>query len=365
MFKLFLQIVTCNQWPKDRDYLPDDFDVIVPQHTTDIYKQELNDRQDLDYGPIRDFHIYSSSKMGAGPGKTECQDTYAVHTKLTPSIYFFAVYDGHGTRGKDISVFVNEHFSNCMRKNIHKIERLAAKEAMTLFFTNTFKAIDNKLQDSRINSASSGTCCNMVLIHREKCYIANVGDSRAVLCRTSSNGHRAETLDLSSDHKPSRPDEKKRILEVGGIIEPIYYQGIPVGPDRVWTHERDAGIAMTRAIGDTRGKKAGLISEPEVKEIDLQVGDRFIIVASDGLWDVMTSEEAVNFVVAYEEDGKPRANAAKALVREGQKRWTKLEEDEESPYRDDITVIVAYPEFHAQSTMADTPIDSPTHSVAA
>jgi len=205
----------------------------------------------------------------------------------------------------------------------------------------------------------------MVLIHREKCYIANVGDSRAVLCRTSSNGHRAETLDLSSDHKPSRPDEKKRILEVGGIIEPIYYQGIPVGPDRVWTHERDAGIAMTRAIGDTRGKKAGLISEPEVKEIDLQVGDRFIIVASDGLWDVMTSEEAVNFVVAYEEDGKPRANAAKALVREGQKRWTKLEEDEESPYRDDITVIVAYPEFHAQSTMADTPIDSPTHSVAA
>jgi serine/threonine protein phosphatase PrpC len=356
MFKLFLQIVTCNQWPKDREYPAEDFDVVVPQHN-DIYKQELNDRHDLDIGPIRDFHIYSSSRMGAGPGKTECQDTYAVHTKLTPSIYFFAVYDGHGIRGKDVSVFVNEQFSNCIRKNANKIERLITKDAITPFFNSAFRAIDNKLQDSRINSSASGTCCNMILISKEKCYIANLGDSRAVLCRT--HGQNFETIDLSTDHKPSRADEKKRVLENGGIIEPIYYQGVPVGPDRVWTHERDAGIAMTRAIGDVRGKKAGLISEPEVMEVDLQVGDRFIVMASDGLWDVMTSEEAVKFVVDYEEDGKPKANAAKALVREGQKRWAKLEENEESPYRDDITVIVAYPEFHSQSTMADSPLDSP------
>jgi len=70
-----------------------------------------------------------------------------------------------------------------------------------------------------------------------------------------------------------------------------------VGPLRVWADDEGPGIAMTRTLGDLQAKKIGLISEPEIESIELNpVTDKFIVIGSDGIWDVMTSAEVVGFV---------------------------------------------------------------------
>jgi len=346
MLKVLLQIVTCNQWPKHKPIKNEEFSfpLMTPEDDT---------RQDPDYNPIKDVQIYGDSLMGCGIGKEECQDSFYIQSRLTPITYFFAVYDGHGSSGKAVSNFVNEQFGICLKINADKIERLIANKCINTFFHHAFRIIEGKLRKSRVNSYTSGTCCNLVLISGGKCFIANLGDSRAVLCR-QVGPQNFKTIDLSQDHKPTRPDEKERILSMGGIIEAMEYEGEVTGPLRVWTKDRDIGIAMTRAIGDSYGKKAGLISDPEITEINLQAGDKFIIIASDGVWDVMTSKEAVDFVLNYGESGKPKQKASKALVQEAQKRWDALEEGEENPYRDDITVVIAYPEFYSSKSSTET-----------
>lgn len=94
------------------------------------------------------------------------------------------------------------------------------------------------------------------------CYISNLGDSRAVLYRVTAREKIA--IELSYDHKPTRPDEKDRILKSGGKIEKLVHDGVPVGPFRVWIDEEGPGIAMTRSLGDLTAKKIGLMAEPEV-----------------------------------------------------------------------------------------------------
>ena len=350
MLKFILQIVTCNQWPKSKPVKNEEF-------SFPLLNVEGDTRQDIGHSPVKNVQIYGDSLMGCGFGKTECQDSYYIQTNLTQNSHFFAVYDGHGSHGKAVSDFVNGQFGLCFKINADKLDKLIVKKCMDSFFQHAFRVIENKLNKSRIDNYTSGTCCNLVLICGGKCFVANLGDSRAVLCR-QVDPQNIKTIDLSSDHKPTRPDEKERVLKMGGVIESTDYEGEVIGPPRVWTKERDIGIAMTRAMGDLYGKKAGLISEPEVNEFSLQSGDRFIIVASDGLWDVMTSKEAVDFVLSFEDSGKPRNQVARALVHEAQKRWDDIEEEEEHPYRDDITVVVAFPEFYITKTNSETPSSS-------
>ena len=96
-----------------------------------------------------------------------------------------------------------------------------------------------------------------------------------------SNG---TAIDMSTDHKPSRVDEKERIEALGGRI--IHY-----GTWRV-----EGVLAVTRAVGDRRLKKY-ITAQPEVRTRRLQSGDEFLILASDGVWDVLSSQQAVDVVV--------------------------------------------------------------------
>ena len=121
---------------------------------------------------------------------------------------------------------------------------------------------------------------------------------------------------MSIDHKPSRPSEKERVLKKGGKIERIVKNGESVGPLRIWADEEGPGIAMSRTLGDLEGKKIGLISEPEIDHFDLKPGDKFVVVASDGVWDVMNSAEVVGYILQCED-----SNPAESLVREARERW--------------------------------------------
>jgi protein phosphatase 1L len=129
-------------------------------------------------------------------------------------------------------------------------------------------------------------------------YIANVGDSRAVLCRGK------KSIGLSSDHKPDREDEQERIESFGGSVVNSENTG--------WIARVNGHLAISRSVGDIRLKDPpqGVTAEPEISELDITPEDQFIILASDGLWDVMTNQESVDLVRKCQDKNK----AAELLV---------------------------------------------------
>ena len=160
--------------------------------------------------------------------------------------------------------------------------------------------------------------------------------------------------DLSHDQVPENKDEKRRITARGGRVERMYdWESMSdgtkykdwYGPYRVWSNRYDfrlPGVAMARSIGDQIAAEVGVTCEPDVEFYDLDVArpgaeDKVLIVASDGVWEFITSKEAVELVAAVKAGGGNPQQAAEALADEAKKRWT-----QEEDVVDDITAIVAY-----------------------
>jgi len=122
--------------------------------------------------------------------------------------------------------------------------------------------------------------------------VANVGDSRAVLCR------RGTAVQLTEDHKPSLPKEEARISAAGGFIAE---NAVPGG--RV-DFRANGDLNLSRALGDLRyktdtsrpGSEQVVSSAPDTTTLRLQAGDEFVLLASDGVWECMGAQEVVNFV---------------------------------------------------------------------
>ena len=107
-------------------------------------------------------------------------------------------------------------------------------------------------------------------------------------------------LEVSIDHKPFRDCERDRIQKSGGKIERSLIDDREVGPLRVWKPDEDLpGIAVTRTFGDLVAHKIGVISDPEMGCKQILPEDKFIIIGSDGVWDVMSSAESVGFLLRY------------------------------------------------------------------
>ena len=104
------------------------------------------------------------------------------------------------------------------------------------------------------------------------------------------------SVDLSRDHKPSDKDEAERIKSKGGRIEAFKDEDNEfIGPQRVWIKEEDIpGLAMSRSFGDQIAASVGVIAEPEIKEYFFNKNDAFFILASDGVWEFLDSNE-VNY----------------------------------------------------------------------
>jgi len=148
---------------------------------------------------------------------------------------------------------------------------------------------------------SAGCTAVAVLVRGTALAVANAGDSRAVLCRAGG-----VALPLTRDHKPTDPDELARIIGAGGFVADGRVNG---------------SLNLSRALGDAEHKQsAGLGPEgqavtavPEVRAATLEAGDAFLLLACDGIWDVMTHQEAVDFVSARLAAGEAPSTAAEAL----------------------------------------------------
>ena len=151
------------------------------------------------------------------------------------------------------------------------------------------------------------------------CFIINLGDSRAVIGVKSQNPqtkNKKSAYQMSTDHKVDKQEEKKRIIASGGIVT-----NDNNGPHRVFSKTEDGpGLAVARTLGDLQGHAIGVSCEPEITYKLMDNEDRFIIIGSDGIWDMLNSAEVVGFVFEkLEQISKDKI--AESLVNEARDRW--------------------------------------------
>ena len=157
----------------------------------------------------------------------------------------------------------------------------------------SYKQVNGLLDKERCSNQGS-TAITALIIHGTL-FVANAGDSRAVL------SHDGVALSLSDDHKPNRPDEYERIIKAGGQV-------IKYGVPRV-----QGVLALSRAMGDFE-LNPYVICDPEVVCKKIENGDQFLILACDGVWDVLSNQEAVDIVRRELSQSDDLTTAANALV---------------------------------------------------
>ncbi|KAL3650115.1 hypothetical protein CASFOL_006518 [Castilleja foliolosa] len=182
-------------------------------------------------------------------------------------------------------------------------------------FLEAFKVMDKELRMyANIDCFCSGTTAVTLVKQGKDVIIGNVGDSRAVL-GTRDKNNLITAVQLTVDLKPNLPAEEARIRKCKGRVFALRDE-----PEvaRVWLPNNNSpGLAMARAFGDFCLKDFGLISVPEISFRRITGEDEFIVLATDGIWDVLSNDEVVKIVGSC----PTRSYAARTLVETAVKAW--------------------------------------------
>ncbi|PPE01943.1 hypothetical protein GOBAR_DD01019 [Gossypium barbadense] len=266
---------------------------------------------------------------------------------------FCGIFDGHGPWGHFVAKKVRESMPSSLLCNWQEtlaqasldpeIDLESDKKHQRFHiwkhsYLRTCAAVDHELEQHRkIDSFYSGTTALTIVRQGDLIYVANIGDSRAVLATTSDDGNLVP-VQLTVDFKPNLPCEfsphSLKLLEREAIKNPYVF-----GVHRVWLPDEESpGLAMSRAFGDYCIKDYGLISVPEVTQRHITCRDQFVVLATDGVWDVVSNQEAVQIVSSTPDKQK----AAKQLVEYAVRAWKKKRKD---IAMDDISAICLF--FHS------------------
>ena len=234
------------------------------------------------------------------------QDSVCVSTKIrgNPNIHFFGVFDGHGQYGSECSNFVKERVVQILCKD-SALSQDPVRAYNAAFFTT-----NDELHKSKIDDSLSGTTAITVLVVGNMLYVANVGDSRAVIA--VKDGNRIIAKDMSNDQTPFRKDECERVKLAGATVMTIDQieghkdPGIQIwgdeesqgnDPPRLWLpNSFYPGTAFTRSVGDSTAEKIGVTAVPEISVLQLTQNHLFFVVASDGVFEFLTSQAIVDMV---------------------------------------------------------------------
>ncbi|MES1906987.1 MAG: hypothetical protein MHM6MM_000193 [Cercozoa sp. M6MM] len=242
--------------------------------------------------------VRAAASLGEIGRRTYMEDSHSMQDCFNgdPKQALFCLYDGHGGR-QTVDCVVRTLPLN-LKHRLDKVSSEAEEEeAVKAAISDVFLHTDGQVR--RRNIMQSGATAVTCLLRHETLFTANVGDSRAVLCR---NG-RAERL--TRDHKPQDPEEAQRVTSVGGFIGRF---------------QRVNGIlAVSRALGDHMLKPA-VSAEPHMTMTRLDAECEYVVLACDGIWDVMDDQDVIDFV---------DKRVAELVAGDGQQQQGKEEEKEE------------------------------------
>jgi serine/threonine protein phosphatase PrpC len=267
------------------------------------------------------------------------QDAYVAHTSYIGSdqVHLFAVFDGHGEDGHKVTEYLKSVFPKELETiTFHYLRGFASTNDVKEGLKSVFLKIQEELcAQLGVDTESSGSTAVVALLIRDDLFCASVGDSRAVLGLKSRPWR---VLPLTRDHKPESPRENARITLKRGRIETKYLPNkAAFGPMRVWLPTRDSpGLAMSRSLGDAEVHEYGVSAEPDVTYRKLRSNDRLLLLASDGIWNFMSNEEAVALSFRFY-DKRDASRAAESLAAEARRRWRL-----EGEAVDDITVVTVF-----------------------
>ncbi|KAE8730320.1 putative protein phosphatase 2C 1 [Hibiscus syriacus] len=263
---------------------------------------------------------------------------------MSEDVTFCGVFDGHGPQGHLVARKVrdalplkllssmhsyrsrqNKSGGSCLKGNSNKMDggdsdkdgvaenrlNCSWREA----FMKSYKAMDKELRSHpKLDCFCSGSTAVTIVKQGPNLFMGYIGDSRAIMGSKDSNGSMV-AIQLTVDLKPDLPREAERIKKCKGRVFAL--QDEPE-VSRVWLPFDDApGLAMARAFGDFCLKEYGVISIPEFSHRLLTDRDQFIVLASDGVWDVLSNEEVIEIVSS----APTQSSAARSLVDSAAREW--------------------------------------------
>ncbi|CAL9037525.1 probable protein phosphatase 2C 35 [Musa acuminata AAA Group] len=289
------------------------------------------------------LHYSSLTQRGYYPGSPDRanQDSFCVMTQFqgNPDLHFFGVFDGHGDFGAECAAFVRDKLTAVLSADPRLWENPA--EA----YDSAFAATNLALHDSEIDDSMSGTTAITVLVRGDTLFVANVGDSRAVA--GVWDWDRVVAEDLSSDHTPLRKDECERVSLCGARVltmNQLESEGDEESdgggdeesddgdPPRLWVQNgMYPGTMFTRSVGDLVAESIGVVAVPEIKVVKITDNHSFFVIASDGVFQFLSSQAVVDMVSSFVD---PR-DACSKIVAESYKVWLERE-----GRTDDTTIII-------------------------
>ncbi|KAF9592515.1 hypothetical protein IFM89_015209 [Coptis chinensis] len=233
----------------------------------------------------------------------------------------FAIYDGHG--GRLAAEYAKKHLhANVLSSGLPRelvcfawsytfiyvlMDVKTAKKAIIDGFRRTDESL---LQESATGGWQDGATAVCIWVLGRTVFIANIGDAKAVVARSSASDESLSQSDCTSllkaivltrEHKAIYPQERARIMKAGGSVTNGRLQG---------------RLEVSRAFGDRQFKKVGVSANPDVHSFDLTKREHFIILGCDGLWGVFGPSDAVDFVQKLLKEGLSVATVSRRLVRE-------------------------------------------------
>ncbi|XP_004287772.1 PREDICTED: probable protein phosphatase 2C 46 [Fragaria vesca subsp. vesca] len=338
-------------WYKDfGQHLNGDFSMAVVQANN-----LLEDQSQIESGPL--------SSLESGPYGT-----------------FLGIYDGHG--GPETSRYVNDHLFQNLKRFTSEQQSMSVDVIRKAYQATEdgFLSIVTKQWPVKPQIAAVGSCCLAGVICGGTLYIANVGDSRAVLGRAVKATGEVLAIQLSAEHNVAIESVRQEMHSLHPDDSHIV-----VLKHNVW---RVKGlIQISRSIGDVYLKKPEfnreplyakfrlrepfkrpiLSADPAISVHELQPHDQFLIFASDGLWEHLSNQEAVDIVQSHPHSGSARRLVKAALLEAAKKRemrysdLKKIDRGVRRHFHDDITVIVVFLDLNLVSRASST--RGPTLSV--
>ncbi|KAF9600219.1 hypothetical protein IFM89_005043 [Coptis chinensis] len=293
---------------------------------------------------------------------------------------FVGVYDGHG--GPETARYINDHLFQHLKRFTSEQQSMSVEVIRKAFQATEdgFLSLVTKQWPMKPQIAAVGSCCLVGVICSGTLYIANLGDSRAVLGRLVKATGEVLSVQLSAEHNASIEAVRQELHS----MHPDDPQ-IVVLKHNVW---RVKGIIqVSRSIGDVYLKRAEfnreplyakfrlretfrrpiLSSEPSIYVAQLQPYDQFIIFASDGLWEHFSNQEAVDIIQNHPRNGSARRLVKAALQEAAKKRemrysdLKKIDRGVRRHFHDDITVVVVFLDSNLVSRASS--VKGPTLSV--